>query len=127
MRNRKLCSNLDEDRLVIEHLYTVEDYITFKLDVKSGPFTGSSHFCILKQKLHLVIEEMNNMYKDLKGSCELKDYDSDAFITLEMKRLGHVSIFGQIGGSQEDHNMRFKFTSDQTGLAIVLRSLQTLL
>jgi hypothetical protein len=39
------------------------------------------------------------MYDELAGVCVIADYDSDAFITLELNRLGHLSISGQIGGS----------------------------
>ena len=60
---------------------------------------------------------------DLVGSCDLYDYDSDASILFEMGKFGHLHISGQIGGSHQDHIVRFKFISDQTFLPYLIKSL----
>lgn len=41
--------NTEDKKLTIEHLYTVEDYFTLKIRVKSGDFSGVSSFCISKK------------------------------------------------------------------------------
>ena len=37
--------------LTLEHLYTVEGYLTLTIGVKSGEFTGKSHFCVSEEQL----------------------------------------------------------------------------
>jgi hypothetical protein len=54
------------------------------------------------------------MNTELTGCCEIADNDSDAYITFRMDKFGHMIVFGQIGGSQEEHFMKFKYDSDQT-------------
>ncbi len=113
--------------LIVEHLYTVEGYFTFNIKVRSGDFAGASHFCMPKEKVISIIEEISNMYKDLTGSCQIRDYDSDANIAIEMTEFGHMCVYGQIGGSHEDHSMKFKYNSDQTVLANLTQMLKALL
>lgn len=118
MDNRIITNNL-----TIEHLYTVENYYTFKMTVSSGDyFSGTSNFCLSKEQLSMIINEVSNMYKTLKGRCEFADYDSDSYILLEMESLGHMSISGRIGGSHGDHSLKFKFITDQTALGRIIDS-----
>lgn len=119
--------NSEGKELCIDHLYTVEDYFTFNIKVKSGEFAGTSNFCMPKESAVLIIEALAMMNKDLKGSCELKDYDSDAHIIIEMDKLGHAVIYGQIGGSHEEHFMKFKYETDQTILEKLIRTFKSLL
>lgn len=118
------CSKNDE--LIIEPLCTNEDYIRFKIKIKSGEFTGASHFCVSGNLLRSFIEILSKMYKDLTGSCELNDYDSDANLKIKIQELGHVDISGQMGGSHEDHSMRFKLATDQTVLANLIQVLKAM-
>jgi hypothetical protein len=112
----KVIINSKENALSIDLLYTVENYFTLNIKVKSGAFEGASNFCISRDNLIIAVETLSKMYDELAGVCVIADYDSDAFITLELNRLGHLSISGQIGGSHQDHSMKFKYISDQTVL-----------
>lgn len=103
----------DSQLLCLEYLYTVEDYITLSIRVKSGEFSGQSNFCISKERINLIIEKLREMQENLLGSITLDDYDSDAHIIFKVSGLGQLVITGQIGGSHEEHTMKFKFVSDQ--------------
>lgn len=67
------------------------------------------------------------MHKELKGFCEIVDSDSDAYITLSMDKHGHMSVYGQIGGSIDEHFMKFKYSTDQTVLEKVIKLFKGLL
>jgi len=110
--------------ILIEHLYTVDNYLTFCVKVKSGLFAGASNFCIPRDKLLSLIEQFSIMQKELAGMSEIMDSDSDAFIKFEMQKFGHLSIYGQVGGSHEDHYMRFKYITDQTVLTNMIHLLK---
>ncbi|KAF1084287.1 hypothetical protein SPSYN_02691 [Sporotomaculum syntrophicum] len=119
--------NTEDKELTIEHLYTVEDYFTFNIRVKSGDFSGVSNFCISKKMVHSIVEKLTEMHKELKGFCEIVDNDSDAYITFSMDKHGHMSVYGQIGGSHEEHFMKFKYSTDQTVLEKVIKLFKGLL
>lgn len=116
MIENNILINTKDKELTVEHLYTVEGYFTFNIKIRSGEFAGASNFCMPKERIISIVETLSEMHKELKGRCEINDSDSDAFIIIEMDKLGHMCIYGQIGGSHEDHIMKFKFTTDQTVL-----------
>lgn len=60
------------------------------------------------------------MYDKLQGHCEIRDYFTDTFISIEMKKLGHVCIRGQLGANDEDH-LNFSFITDQTVLGSLIQ------
>ncbi|MBR8661818.1 hypothetical protein [Brevibacillus sp. NL20B1] len=110
----------------VEHLYTVEGYITLALTIKSGDFKGKSNFCFSKETLTHFIQSLKEMGTRLDGSSRIDDYDSDAYIYLEVNKLGHVVISGQLGGSHQEHSMKFKFSTDQTVLEELRQYLDSL-
>lgn len=110
-----------DNELTIELLYTIEDYFTVNIKVKSGDFAGASNFCITRETIDCVIKELTLMNKNLEGKSEIKDYDSDAYIIIQMEQHGHLTICGQIGGSHEEQFMKFKCKSDQTILETLIR------
>ena len=112
------------DSIAIEHLYNVEGYATFNIKVQSGNFLGESHFCVSKQNLNSFIDELLVMNGKLVGSGKIDDNDSDAYVKLEMQKLGKLIIWGQLGGSYEDQFLKFKLDSDQTILNYIIKSLR---
>lgn len=117
----------DDKELIIAHLYTVEDYLTFRIKVTSGEFSGASNFCLSKEKVLSIIEMLTNMHEVLGGGCKINDSDSDAFIAFEMEKYGHLEVYGQIGGSHEDHFMKFDYWTDQTILLNMVQALKRVL
>lgn len=117
-----LIFSLDNKQLFIKCSYKTNNYLTFWIKVRSGEFSGASEFCISKEKLKEIIEILTKMHNKLKGNCEIKDYDSDAYIIIGiLDNLGHVDIYGQIGGSHQDQYMKFKYIADQTILGNLIQ------
>ncbi|MFC6332753.1 hypothetical protein ACFP56_08975 [Paenibacillus septentrionalis] len=114
MGDRRTILSTDKYCLTVEHLYTVEGYLTLAISIKSGEFMGKSNFCISEEQLSIFIQSLKEIDARLSGDSKIDDYDSDAHIIFEVNKLGHVIISGQVGGSHEEHSMRFKFTTDQT-------------
>jgi hypothetical protein len=48
----------------------------------------------------------------LHGDVCTGDTDSDSFIAFRIEQTGHVEITGLVGGTQEDHSLKFKFQTD---------------
>lgn len=116
MKENSIIIDSEDKMLIIEYLYTVENYSTFNVKVKSGEFSGSTHFCISIESLVKIEQILSEMYNQLKGLCEISDLDSDSAIIIEMDKHGHMYVSGQIGGSHEEHFMKFKYIADQTDL-----------
>ena len=107
--------------------YSVEGYITFSVNVTSGPFSGESNFCVATELLEKGIYELQNVYKLLAGTYTLNDYDSDDFFAFEMQQHGHMIVRGQVGGSHNSQYLVYEFQSDQTALKKIIDNLSRLL
>jgi len=129
MTNDSIVFNSDDNTktLRISLQYYVDDYFTFIIKVKSGPFAGESSFCMSKKMVIAIIDKLFKMHKDLEGVCKIEDCDSDAYLTIKMEKLGHLFLDGQIGGSHQDHYMKFKYAADQTILLNLIKVFKTAL
>ena len=104
--------------LIFEYLYTVEEYITFRVYVKSYGFSGASNFCIHTRTLHERRDSMKNLSGLSAGLYEIHDYDSDDFICFRYDEKV-LYVTGLLGGSYNDNHMKFSFTADQTVFALI--------
>ena len=112
--------------IIFEYQYIVEDYITFKVRVVSGEFSGTSNFCILESSLRTAIASLSEMYNTLKGFCRMNDFDSDDFISFKMNSLGHMTITGQLGGSYNIPFLKYENHADQTILLDIISNFKSM-
>lgn len=108
--------------LHLEHLYTVEENITFSITVKSYEFYGKYNFCMHISKIYEYIERLNFMNQSFSGECKIMDSDSNSFICLMFEEQV-LKVTGQLGGSYEDNFMKFSFLTDQTLIKLFIEAL----
>ena len=110
----ELQTNSQTERLTFATRYLVQINFTFDLTVISGKFSGTSHFCVRRDEIEKFCEDLTKMHLSLTGSSRLSDNDSDGFIKFSVNEYGHLQVGGQVGGSHEDHFLKFRFQTDQT-------------
>jgi len=81
-----LVIDVENKILKIKHLYSVDNYLTFNIKVKSGDFSGVSNFCLARNQVVSIVEVLSKMYKELDGHCKLNDCDSDSYLKIEMQK-----------------------------------------
>ena len=101
-----------QDKLSFATRYLVQINFTFDLTVKSDAFLGTAHFCVRKEQIEYICDDLKKMLSYKFGTTIIDDNDSNAFIEFEINDLGRVFINGQVGGKQEDNFMKFKFSTD---------------
>lgn len=84
------------------------------MTVLSEGFGGTSHFCVRRDEIEIFCSKLSHMYSTRKGLARLSDNDSDGFIEVDIESGGRVFLNGQVGGSHDDHFVRFSFRTDQT-------------
>jgi len=117
----------DSIRLSIQYLYSIAGYITYRVTVKSGDFSGTSSFCQPVEEINRQIDDLRLMENELSGTCRINDIESDAFIVFDLLDLGHISAAGLVGSSFEAHSMRFALLVDQTVLPILIHAFTSFL
>jgi hypothetical protein len=123
----ELKTNTETERLSFATRYLVQINFTFDLTVLSDGFSGTSHFCIRRDQLEQMCSDLTNMHLKLFGKTNLEDNDSDGFVEFEIETNGRLNISGQVGGTHEDHFIKFKFQTDQTCINQLVQDFNSLL
>lgn len=110
----ELKTNDTTKKLSFATRYLVQINFTFDLTVNSGSFAGTSHFCVRIDEIETLCNDLTKMHSELLGSAKLSDNDSDGFVEFTISENGHLQVCGQVGGSHEDHFVKFEFQTDQT-------------
>jgi hypothetical protein len=122
-----LKQNSETERLSFAIRDLVEIYFTFESIVVSSGFGGISHFCVRRDLLEGMCTNLTKMHSILFGKTALEDNDSNAFVEFEIESNGKVKVSGQVGGTHEDHFVKFKFHSDQSCLESLTEDFNSLL
>ena len=115
------------NRLSFATRYLVQVNFTFDLTVKSDLFSGTAHFCVRKDEIESLCNELTKMTKSFNGFCRLQDNDSDGFIEFTIGSTRKVFIHGQLGGTHEDNFLQYKFSSDLSATETFIAGLIKLL
>ena len=123
----ELKTDTETERLSFATRYLVYINFTFDLSVLSDSFSGTSHFCVRREQLEKMCADLTNMHLTLSGTTTLEDNDSDGFVKFEIEPNGRLNVIGQIGGTHEDHFVKFKFQTDQTCIPSFVQDFNSLL
>lgn len=123
----ELKTNTRTERLSFATRYLVQVSFTFDLTVLSDGFSGTSHFCVRREQLEEMCVDLTKMQRVLTGTTKLNDNDSDAFVEFIIESNGRLNIIGQVGGTFEDHFLKFKFRTDQTCITGFVENFKALL
>lgn len=123
----ELKTNSKSERLSFATKYLVRMNFTFDLTVLSDGFSGTSHFCVRREQLEILCSELSNMHLTLFGTSILEDNDSDSYVEFEIEPYGRLFVSGQVGGTHENHFVKFKFQTDQTCIPSFVQDLKSLL
>jgi len=123
----ELKTNTETERLSFTTRYLVQINFTFDLTVLSDGFSGTSHFCVRRDQIEKMCTDLTNMHSTLTGTTILEDNDSDGFVEFEIESNGRLIVNGQVGGTHEDHYVKFRFQTDQTCILQFVHDFNTLL
>ena len=122
----ELKTNTETERLSFATRYLVQINFTFDLIVLSDGFGGTAHFCVRRDQLEKLCDGLNEMHSKMTGTTILEDNDPDAFVEFNIEPNGRLIVSGQVGGTHEDHFVKFKFQTDQTCIPFFVQDFKTL-
>ena len=123
----ELKTNTETERLSFAVRCLVQLNFTFDLTVFSNRFCGTSHFCVRRDQLEKMCADLTQMHATLSGTTHLEDNDSDGFVKFEIESNGLLKVMGQVGGTHENHFVKFKFQTDQTVIPFFVQDFKLLL
>jgi hypothetical protein len=101
-----------------------EGYV-FDIRVLSGDFAAKHPmFFLYRTCLEQFLRNLEKMATRLSGTVELKDEYESHYVRMELDRLGHVTVTGEIWYySQLEQHLKFGFETDQTCLQPLFKDL----
>jgi hypothetical protein len=123
----ELKTNTETERLSFATRYLVYINFTFNISVLSDNFSGTSQFCVRRDELEKMCSDLTNMHLTLSGATILDENDSDSFVKFEIQENGRLNVSGQVGGTHEDHFVKFKIQTDQTCIPLFVLDFKSLL
>ena len=105
--------------------YYDDNWLSCELQVRAGAFCGKYAANFLTFELTKLLENLDRLYRDLKGSVEFEAMENQLELKFSCDSLGHIHVLG-ITRDQPGigHVLRFSFSFDQTYLATVLEQLR---
>ena len=111
-----MCNNVifqDQNKtFLFEFLYKVDKYFTYEIYISTSEYSGKCNFCIPEDMLKNYVKRISKIMINLSGEITIEDCESDAYLKVYFENKRELYLRGQIGGSYEDNNLKFRV--DQT-------------
>ena len=105
--------------------YYDDNWLSCEVQVRAGAFHGKYAANFLTFELTNLLEGLDHLYRDLKGSFEFESMESQLDLNFLCDNLGHINVacvaMDQAGIG---HALHFSFNFDQTYLAKMLEQLR---
>ena len=107
----------------------VYHWLPCEVCVSAGGFSGAFKASFLPGELHQLLQDLERVYRDLKGEAVFAALEQQLTFTLTCSPLGHVRVAGvATSRAVPDGNaLHFAFELDQTDLGSSIHALQRVL
>lgn len=91
------------------------EWLSAKVRIEVGGFVGEVSMSMLLGELIRFKEELELLYRALRGKAEFKTIEGQLHVVVEVDKLGHVTARGELfDGAGVGNELRFEIRFDQT-------------
>ena len=91
------------------------EWLSAKVRINVGGFVGDVSMTLLFGELMRFKEQLETLFRTLRGKAELKTLEGQLHIVVEVDKLGHVTAKGELcDGAGIGNVLRFEIRFDQT-------------
>ncbi|MCP2043399.1 hypothetical protein [Pontibacter sp. HSC-36F09] len=95
------------------------------IEIKSNNFMVKSTLWTSTGELHDFFKRLEACNKEIKGTANFTNYESNLEFVVTYDELGHVNIKGKFEEfTENDNELKFEFNSDQSYLSLTLEELR---
>ncbi len=106
----------------------VYDWVSARARINVGGFKGDTQLMICASEIKRFTEELDSLYRDLKGFAEFKTIENQLYLKLNVDYQGHIYMEGFLRddavGFGKSNKLSFEIEFDQTYLARTLSELK---
>lgn len=108
----------EQNKIYLDLLYIVEDYITFKMCVKTGKYSGEDLLTFSNLDLQDQIINLDILWEGGVADFRINDFDSSMYIAIKKINENIFTIEGQLGSDGSDMVLRYKAKIDQSSIRL---------
>lgn len=118
--SRKMDYIIDDkhSKIYLDLLYIVEDYITFKMFIKIGKYSGEDLLTFSNTDLQNQIINLDILWEGGAADFRINDVDSSMYIAIKKISDDIFSITGLLGSDGNDVILRYKTQIDQSSVKL---------
>lgn len=108
----------EQSKIYLDLLYIVEDYITFKIFIKIGKYSGEDSLTFNNMDLQNQIKNLDILWEGGVADFMLNDVDSSMYIAIKKISDNIFSMTGQLGSDGNGMVLRYKVQIDQSSIRL---------
>ncbi len=107
--------------------YYDDNWVHGNVFISVGGFKGNYGAAFLTVEFSRFLDELQHLYKSLKGTAEFKTLEEQLYIKASGDGKGHISIEGEaVDAAGTGNRLNFNFEIDQTDLLSTIKQLKKL-
>ncbi|MFC1813861.1 hypothetical protein ACFL03_14340 [Thermodesulfobacteriota bacterium] len=107
--------------------YYDDNWVRGNVFISVGGFKGNYGAAFLTDEFSRFLDELQNLYKSLKGTAEFKTIEEQLYIKASGDGKGHISIEGEaLDGAGIGNRLNFNLEIHQTDLSSTINQLKKL-
>lgn len=108
----------EQNKIYLDLLYIVEDYVTFKMFIKIGKYSGEDLLTFSNLDLQNQIINLDILWKGGVADFRINDVDSSMYIAIKKLSDNIFSITGQLGSDRSDMILQYRAQIDQSSIRL---------
>ena len=105
--------------------YYDDNWVRGYVFISVGGFKGNYGLAFLTDEFSRFLDELQNLYKSLKGTAEFETIEKQLYIKASGDGKGHISIEGEaIDAAGIGNRLNFSLEIDQTDLSYTIKQLK---
>ena len=107
--------------------YYDDNWVRGNVFISVGGFKGNYSAAFLTHEFSRFLDELQNLYKSLKGTAEFETIEKQLYIKASGDGKGHISIEGEaLDAAGIGNRLNFSLKIDQTDLSYTIKQLKEL-
>jgi len=95
-----------------------------RIEIKSGDFCANSKFYTSTGEIFDFFQQLKECNSKLTGTAIYNSYEHNLKLTASYDKLGHIDIKGIFSDNNQNNNLQFTMSTDQTFIQSTIKELE---
>lgn len=109
----------ENKKFYLDLLYVVEEYITFKIYIKIGAYSGEGIMTFNYNEVQEQIQNLDILWEGKRADFRMNDYDSAMYIAIKPYKDNYYLLYGQLADGSDNLELRYNVKIDQSSIRLL--------